>query len=289
MIPVLIGSAVLWGMDTNEKIKRANNFNSQAAAIAEKAKNEVESVSNAMNNTLDLLGKTELGIMTGNVEKFVSLMSSIYDDFEFRRNLTGLEKLEQMGFRRKVIEELQAMTTKAVELGSTPEIKKIGDTSFGAVGLLGAGALAIGLEVIVAPAMLLYGMMKSDEATAAFYEARTRLDEAHLYEQRCLNLCALFDAIKTRGRMLNKLLNDLNSYLTPAVDNMRTIVSRLGYGLDNYPEREYLGVYYAYQITNTVKIIIETPVVQNDWSINPALDQSIEIGQKNVGLLKDAN
>ena len=70
---------------------------------------------------------------------------------------------------------------------------------------------------------------------------------------------------------------------------MSEIVSRLGYGLDDYPEREYLGMYYAYQITNTVKIIIETPVVQNDWSINPALDNSIRIGQKNVALLKDVN
>lgn len=154
---------------------------------------------------------------------------------------------------------------------------------------MGAGALSIGFEVIAAPAMLLYTMMKSDEASAAFYEAKTRLDEAYLYEQRCLNLCALFDAINTRGRMLNNLLNDLNSYLTPAVNNMSEIVSRLGYGLDDYPEREYLGVYYAYQITNTVKIIIETPVVQNDWSINPALDNSIRIGQKNVALLKDVN
>ena len=289
MIPLLISAAVIWGEDTNEKIKRANSFNSQAATIAEKAKNDVEAVNNNMNKTLDMLGKTELEIMSGNVKKFVSLMSSIYEDFEFRRNLSGLEKLEQMGFKRKVIEELQTMTNKAIELGSAPEIKEIGNASFGAVGLLGAGALAIGLEVIAAPAMLLYGMMKSDEATAAFYEAKTRLDEAYLYEQKCLNLCALFDAIDTRGRMLNNLLNDLNSYLTPAVNNMREIVSRLSYGLDDYPEREYLGVYYAYQITNTVKIIIETPVVQNDWSINPALDQSIEIGQKNVALLKDAD
>ena len=289
MIPLLIGGAVLWGLDTNEKINRANSFNAQAAAIAEKSKNDVEAVNNNMNKTLEKLGKIELEIMSNNVEKFVSLMSSIYEDFEFRRNLSGLEKLEQMGFRRKVIEELQAMTTKAVELGSAPEIKEIGNASFGAVGLLGAGALSIGFEVIAAPAMLLYTMMKSDEASAAFYEAKTRLDEAYLYEQRCLNLCALFDAINTRGRMLNNLLNDLNSYLTPAVNNMSEIVSRLGYGLDDYPEREYLGVYYAYQITNTVKIIIETPVVQNDWSINPALDNSIRIGQKNVALLKDVN
>ena len=293
MIPLLLGGAALWGLasvsDANDKIRRANSFNSQASSIAEQAKSKVEIANSDMDKSLDTLGKTELEIMSGNVENFVSLMNSIYDDFEFRRDLSGLEKLERMGFRRKVIEELRVLTNKVVELGSTPKLKEIGECSCSSVGLLGAGALALGLEVIAAPAMLLYGMMKSDEANAAFYEARTRLDEANLYEQRCLNICTLFNAITTRSRMLNNLLNDLNSYLTPAVDKMNNVVSRLGYGLDDYPELEYLTVYIAYQITNTVKIIIETPIVQDDWSINPELDNSIQIGQKSIALLKSAN
>ena len=293
MIPLLLGGAALWGLasvsDANDKIRRANSFNSQAASIAEQAKSKVEIANSDMDKSLDMLGQTELEIMSGNVENFVSLMNSIYDDFEFRRDLSGLEKLERMGFRRKVIEELRVLTNKVVELGSTPKLKEIGKCSCSSVGLLGAGALALGLEVIAAPAMLLYGMMKSDEANAAFYEARTRLDEANLYEQRCLNICTLFNAITTRSRMLNNLLNDLNSYLTPAVDKMNNVVSRLGYGLDDYPELEYLTVYIAYQITNTVKIIIETPIVQDDWSINPELDNSIQIGQKSIALLKSAN
>lgn len=293
MIPLLLGGAALWGLasvsDANDKIRRANSFNSQAASIAEQAKSKVEIANSDMDKSLDMLGQTELEIMSGNVENFVSLMNSIYDDFEFRRDLSGLEKLERMGFRRKVIEELRVLTNKVVELGSTPKLKEIGECSCSSVGLLGAGALALGLEVIAAPAMLLYGMMKSDEANAAFYEARTRLDEANLYEQRCLNICTLFNAITTRSRMLNNLLNDLNSYLTPAVDKMNNVVSRLGYGLDDYPELEYLTVYIAYQITNTVKIIIETPIVQDDWSINPELDNSIQIGQKSIALLKSAN
>ena len=294
MLPALLGLGALWGVasvsDANDKIRRANEFNAEAAAIAEESRQCVEVANNNMNTSLDTLGKTELDVMSDRIDNFVSLMSSIYDEFEYRRDYTGLDKLERMGFRRKVIEELQAMTTKAIELGSTPKIKEIGEEcSLGSVGLFGAGALALGLEVIAAPAVFLYGMIKSDEATAAFYEAKTRLDEANLYEQRCLNLCTLFDAITTRGTMLNDLLQNLDFYLSPAVYKMRNIVSRRGYDLDDYPEQDFLSVYLAYQITNTVKIIIETPIVQDDWSINPELDNSIRIGQEGVSLLKSAN
>lgn len=295
MVPALLGLGALWGVvsisDANDKIHRANEFNAKAAAIAEQSRQKVEVANNNMNTSLDTLGKTEVDIMSDRINNFVSLMSSIYDDFEYRRDYTGLEKLERTGFRRKVIEELQAMTNKAIELGSTPKLKELAgeECSFSSVGLFGAGALALGLEVIAAPAMLLYGMMKSDEANAAFYEAKTRLDEANLYREKCLNLCVLFEAISQRGKMLNDLLQDLDRYLSPAVYKMRNIVSRRGYDLDDYPEQDFLSVYLAYQITNTVKIIIETPIVQNDWSINPMLDNSIEIGQQNVKLLKSAN
>lgn len=293
MIPVLVGAAALFGAakisDANDKIRSANSINSQAARIADSAKNQVEKSQNEMNYSLDRLGRTEKNIMDCNIKNFVAMFKSIYDDFEYKKNYSGLQKLEQMGFKKKVIEEMQSISKKFTELSSTQKFKEIEGNSYGAIGLFGAGALLGGLGVIAAPAALLYGIMKSDEAEAALYEAKSRMDEARLYEQRCKNLSALFSAINARGRMLNNLLTDLNIYLTPAVRDMSSIISRCGLELDEYPEAEYLQIFYAYQITNTVKILIETPIVQSDWSINPMLDHSLEIGQKNVAMIKSAN
>ena len=293
MIPVLLGAAALWGAanisDANDKINSANSINSQASQIAENSKNQVENANQAMNDSLDRLGRTEKNIMDGNIKNFVQMFSRIYAEFEYKKNYTGLQKLENMGFKRKVIEEMKLISKKFDEISSTKEFKQIEGNSYGAIGLLGAGALAGGFGIIAAPAALLYSFMKSDEAEAALYEAKSRLDEARLYEQRCKNLSALFSAINARGRMLNNLLTDLNIYLSPAVQDMRGIISRCGLELDEYPEHEYLQCYYAYQITNTIKILIETPIVQEDWSINPMLDRSIEIGQKNISMLKSAN
>ena len=293
MIPVLLGAAALWGAanisEANDKIRSANSINSQAAQLANSAKKLVETANNEMNDSLDRLGRTETNIMDGNIKNFVAMFKRIYDEFEYKKNYSGLQKLEQMGFKKKVIQEMQRLSNKFVEISSTQEFKQIEGNSFGAIGLLGAGALVGGLGVIAAPAALLYSFMKSDEAEAALYEAKTRMDEARLYEQQCKNLSALFSAINARGRMINNLLSDLNIYLSPAVRDMRQIISRCGLELDEYPEPEYLQIYYAYQITNTIKILIETPIVQNDWSINPMLDSSLEKAEKNIAYLKSVN
>lgn len=293
MVPVLLGAAFLWSAsnidDANTKIKEANAINSQAAQLANSAKNLVENAISEMNNSLDTLGRTETDIVGGNIKNFVDMFQKIYDDFEYKKNDSGLQKLEQMGFKKKVIQEMYQLSNKFVELSSTQKLKQIAGNSFGAIGLLGAGALVGGLGVIAAPAALLYSIMKSDEAKAALYEAKTRMDEARLYEQKCKNLSVLFGAINARSRMINNLLTDLNSYLSPAVRNMSEIISRCGLGLTEYPDPEYLQVYLAYQITNTIKILIETPLVQNDWSINPMLDGSLERANENIAFLKGAN
>ena len=287
MVPVLAG---LGNIDeANTKIRDANSINAQAAQLANSAKNLVENATNEMNNSLGRLGRTETTIMDGNIKNFVDMFKKIYDEFEYKKNYSGLQKLEQMGFKKKVIQELQQLSNKFVELSSTQKFKQIEGNSFGAIGLLGAGALVGGLGVIAAPAALLYSLMKSDEAEAALYEAKTRMDEARLYEQKCKNLSVLFGAINARGKMINNLLTDLNDYLSPAVSNMNEIISRCGLELDEYPEPEYLQVYLAYQITNTIKILIETPLVQNDWSINPMLDGSLEKAEESIAFLKGVN
>ena len=292
MVPLaLAGLAALWGInsDANTAIKKANAINTQAAQLADSAKNLVEHALNEMNTSLDTLGRTETAIVGGNIKNFVDMFKRIYDEFEYKKNYSGLQKLEQMGFKKKVIQEMQQLSNTFVELSATQKIKQLKGNSFGAIGLLGAGALIGGFGMFVAPAAILFTFMNSNEAKAALYEAKSRMDEARLYEQRCKNLSVLFSAINARSRMINNLLKDLNAYLSPAVSNMSEIISRCGLELDEYPDPEYLQVYLTYQITNTIKILIETPLVQNDWSINPLLDSSLEKANENIAFLKSAS
>ena len=135
--------------------------------------------------------------------------------------------------------------------------------------------------------MLLYSFMQSDEAEAALYEAKTKLDEARYYEARSENICALFHAISKRGQQIQDLLNSLNNYLTPAVMNMNSIKDIYGYDYRQYSEDAKANVFYMWQIAQTVKSIIDTSIIQEDWSINPDLEEPIEIGQQTIALLND--
>ena len=144
-VPVLLGLSALWGAakisDANDKIRSANSINSQAARIADSAKNLVESANSEMNNSLEKLGRTETNIMDGNVNNFVKMFEKIYSEFEYKKNYSGLQKLEQMGFKKKVIEEMKVISNKFEQISSTGELKQIEGNSFGAIGLLGAGTI----------------------------------------------------------------------------------------------------------------------------------------------------
>ena len=132
--------------------------------------------------------------------------------------------------------------------------------------------------------------MKSDEAEAALYEAKTRLDEARYYQERCKNIATLFSAIGARGRSINNLLNDLDRYYEPILDDMSQIVrGSHGYDFASYNDKERTILFLAYQMTCTMKILVDAPIVEEDWSINPLIDSRIEKGQQQIQLLKEVN
>ena len=290
MIPMAImgGAAALFGYLSSEEAKdknrRANEINKEAAEIALNSKAEIESANTNMNTSLERLGRNETSLLQGDVASFDEMMKRIYD-FGRRNNPSGLDELKRMGFNENVVNEVGRLARKAYELSSIPTIKNDG-SSFAAVGLIGTGALLAG-SAIAGPAMLLYGLMQSDEATAAIYEASSRLDEAKLFRERCKNICVLFDAIGTRARQIDNLLDDLDRYFEPTVREVRRIVNGYnGYNFAAYPDYDKQMVFLTYQLMETIKIVVEAPLIQDDWSLNPDIDSKIALGRERVALLK---
>ena len=287
MVPLLLGGAALWGLsnmaDAESKTDRANSINAQAAQIAENAKRQTERAHGNMTQTLGRLGRTKMDIMSGNINTVASVMGRIYKNFKINGDSQGLRELEASGIDNMFIEEMKALSDQAINIQNTQEFKSSSVGSFCAVGALGGAVL--GLGAIAAPAMLIYSFMKTDEAEAALYEAKTRLDEARYYEERSKNICALFNAIARRGEQINNLLVNLNYYFDSAVFQMRNTAINDSYFWKDYPEEYKVNIFYAWQIAQTVKIIIDTSMIQEDWSINPDINKPIEMGEQTLGLL----
>lgn len=289
MIPLLLGGAALWGVsnmaDAENKTRNANMINAQAAQIADSANRQVTNAHSNMTKVLNKLGKTKMDLMSGNINDVANVMGKIYKTFRFNKDTEGLRELEEGGINMAMISEMEDLSNKAIALQQTPEFKSVNTGSFCAVGALGGAVL--GLGAIAAPAMLLYSFMKTDEAEAALYEAKTRLDEARYYEQRSKNICALFNAISTRGKQIDNLLVNLNRYLDPAVYQMKDVIGQNGYEFKTYPEEYKAVIFYTWQITQTVKIVVDTSVIKEDWSINPEIDKKIEVGSQTLELLSE--
>lgn len=285
MIPVLIGAA-LWGVsnmaEAENNIDRARSINKQAAAIADAANDKTKAAHSSMIGVLKRLGKTKMNLMTGNINDVADIMSNIYRNFKINRDTQGLRELEEGGIDEFMLSEMTELSDRAIEIASTREFASADTGSFCAVGALGGAVLGAG---IAAPAMLIYSFMKSDEAEAALYEAQSRLDEARYYEQCCKNICALFQALETRGNQIDNLLNRLNNYFNPAVNQLNEVKFRRRYDFRNYSPEEKALVFYTWQIAKTTKIIVDTSLMREDWSLNPDIERPLEIGNKTLALL----
>ena len=289
MVPLVIGGlAALWGVseysDAKDNLRSAKNINSQAAAIAEEAKKEVDEIHKKMLNSLNTVGATKKKIMIGDFKDFSDMIVKIRKNYKFNNDTEGLRELDRFGINDKLINQMQDISQQAINLSNMPN-EPDGPSGVGVLGIIGAGVFT-SAAVVIAP---LYLMMKSDEAKAALYEAKTRMDQAKYYQETCKNIGVLFKAIDVRSRQINYLLNELNVYFEPAVRTLREISIRRNYSFTGASKEEKIPIFYAHQLGETIKKIIDKPIIQNDWSINPDIEHSIELVETNVKMIRSAN
>ncbi len=295
MIPLLFGAAALVGAgladDAKTYAREANEYNAEAKSIIESSKAGAERAHGDVTSSLDNLNGTERALVGGSIKHFVDMMSQIYD-FEYRNNPSGIQKLERMGFRKKILDEIKYLTNKAASFnsgGSSYGVDGGSLTEMGVLSGIGAGAASALLGVsalsVAAPIAVLYGWSNRNEAKAARYKALENLDKSKAFREECNNRIAFLSAVKTRTDQVNNLLWKLDSYYSWAVDNMEDIITVNGYDFDSYSENAEAGVFYAYQLTQTIKIIIEAPLMKDENTIHPMLETRMEFGEDMVDLL----
>ena len=291
MIPLLVGAAAIWGIsnvaDAESNAKAANRINKEAAELAQNAHENVNNAHDNMMNVLDELGETKhrTSIAIGIAGDFIQ---DITQKIRQENDTKSMKELEEAGIYENILTQMHTLSQQAQEIVIDSDKEIDASENENAVCVFGAlGGAALGFGAIAMPAMLLYSFMKSDEAEAAYHEAKTRMDEARVYEERCNNICSLFNAISTRGEQIDRLLYGLNKYFVPAVENLSHVVDAYGIDYKNYSMESKMSVFYSFQLAQTVKTVVETSMLQEDWSLNTDIDKTLEIGQKTIQLLSD--
>lgn len=292
MIPVLLGAAAaVWGInnmaEAESKTNEAARINKEAAQIADTAHNRVKNSRDDMSATLTKLGKTKKSLMDGNINSAFGIIGKIYKNVKMNCDTVGLRELEEGGITEIGLAQFRELQETAAAIKDS--MKKIDtDDNHGWAALGALGGAALGFGVVAAPVFILYSIMESDKADEALYTAKTKLDEAKVYQERCKNIQTLFNAIATRGRQIDNLLINLNYYFDSAVSQLQQVRRINGYEYRNYPPEHRAVVFYSWQIMQTVKNIIDTSMINEDTSLNSDMERPLQIGQQTLKMLSSA-
>ena len=289
MVPLLLGAAAIWGIsnvaEAEEKANSANRINKEAAELANTAHN---AVTEAHDNMMDVLN--DLGNLKQRTSHIIGITGDMIEDItkKLRRekDTKSLKELEDAGIYENLLTQMQKLSVQAqnISVANQNEIDTSENTNAACVfGALGGAALGFG--AVAMPAMLLYSFVKSDEAKAAYYEAKTRMDEAQVYAERCNNMCSLFNAIEKRGGQIEYLLKGLNKYFLPAAEALENVQNTYGNEYRSYTPEAKMTVFYSFQLAQTVKTVVETPMFNEDWSMNPDVDKTLDKGHDTLRLL----
>lgn len=281
----MIGDSVVSMSKASAYSDYAKELDTEAVALVDKVNDRVNSTKKDMLVALDTLGKTKIALMSGNIMKIAEAMTKVHNNFKLNNDTEGLRELRAKGFRQSVLSEVTEYSNKALALinaeskcSRTSEIEAYG------TGLVGGAVIALGY-ITASPFLFLYARSKVEDAEAAIYEAATKLEQAQVYVEKMENVRELFKAIDSRARQLNHILIGLNRHLDPAVAEVSLTQKTFGNNLRNYPLAERHNLFFAWQLTQTIKIIIDTSMIKEDWSLNPDMDRPLSNGQTVLALL----
>ena len=289
MVPLLLGAAAIWGIsnvaDAEAKASSANRINKEAAELAQTAHGKVNSAHSGMMSVLDDLGDTKrrtsiaIGLTGDYIERITKKVKR-------ERDTKSIRELEENGIYENILTKMSELSQQVQNFNLSAGKDIDVSENENAVCVFGAlGGAALGFGAVAMPAMLLYSFMKSDEAEAAYYEAKTKLDEAKVYQERCNNMCSLFNAITKRGKQIDNLLHGLNKYFIPAAESLSNVFDNYGDDYKHYSPESKMTVFYSFQLAQTVKTVVETSMFQEDGSLSADIDQVLDVGQQTMKFL----
>ena len=315
-IPFIIGAAaVVYGgkktKDGLDKMEQAKKINEEAQEIADNATNSQEDTRVATNESLENLGKTKISIMSYNMRTFVDNFSQLQNvDFSNAVIVDELRDFDPQSYDFLEMKEASFNASELAEGGLSLALSDDGavgafaTASTGAAisGLtgaaatnatlawLGGGAIASGGGGIAAgtmvlgglvaiPAIIVGGWFLSAKADKALSEAKTNYDKAQKYEQEVRNLCTAMEALKDKAEQIDYLLYELDNRFSDAISDMINTIDDAGIDFSTFSSDEEDDIIRAAQLAQTIKVVIDTPLMNQQGGVTAEAERLIESRQ----------
>lgn len=332
LIPVILGGASLAaaafgikkGVDAKSDFDSAENWNTKARDLYDKANSNLESARDEAQTTLKSLGESKFEIYKNSVIPFAECFSKIKNiefnnrDFLKESKINSITIDDAREIRQAALEMEEVIGGGIAALGTGG---LIGLATYGGVGLfgsastgtaistlggvtatnatlawLGGGSLGVGglgmaggtmvLGGIVAgPVLAVGGIMLASKAEAAKYDAYTNYDKSEVAAEQMQNATVATKGIQRRFEEINVVLNLLNDRLKPLLRSFEDLV-RSSENYSTYSEKDKKGVFMVSSIAKTLKNIMETPLIDEKGALTADSEKAIEVAKEALASIK---
>ena len=153
-----------------------------------------------------------------------------------------------------------------------------GSLATGGLGMTGGMVVLGGL--VVGPALAIGGSLFASQARKALNDAKSNKEKAELFAEDGEMVKLVLESILVRASQLNGILNILNQYFLKSLNRMKLIMHEKGTDWKQYNTEEQHQIYLAVQLAQTIKVILDTKLLDEEGQLQEQSFQALDTGKK---------
>ncbi|MEG0137034.1 MAG: zinc ribbon domain-containing protein [Cetobacterium sp.] len=289
-------------MDSNE----ADDVIGRAERIIDRSQKEIEDQKNETAFSLKKLGENKIETCSDEIREFLFYFSKIKNIT--LSDVLNQDELKNLNFGNETLKSMEYVSLNATEIlksgvggvaagtllawGSYSAIGALGAASTGAsiAGLsgiaatnatlawlgggsiaVGGGGMALGTAVlgglVAGPALLIAGGIFGAKAEEKLNNAYSNLSEAKVISEKLKIARTELENIQNITLQINEILVMLRNYLKQENERLATIVTK-SMDWKVYTREEKESVMQALKMAQGIKLIVDTPILNEDGSIS---------------------
>lgn len=152
----------------------------------------------------------------------------------------------------------------------------LGGGSLAAGGLGMAGGMAVLGGLVAGPALAVMGFVALGASSKKLDDAYSNLAEAGKIAEELETLRVSTNSIRRRTQMFERLLIRVDSLYSEAIDKLEEVVNEFGSDYSSYSEDAKKVVASNIKLTQTIKAILDTPILTDNGSISEESTRLLE-------------
>ena len=293
----------------------ANDINDDAKSIVETTQKRVESMRASAHGTLEDYGARKLRAFNGVIAEFIetfgklknvdavhspeldklqlgdfsaSTLQGLRDDYALLKSsglglgsgLGGGAALAFGAYNGTMLLATAstgtAISTLSGAAATNATLAWLGGGSLAA----GGGGMALGTMVlggmVAGPALAIFGYIVGSKGEEALNDARSNLEQAQTFKKEGNVVCTTLGSVQTVTKLANKVFSELSGRLRRSVGNLSNIISEHGDDYADYPEVAQEGVLRTVKFAQLLKVMIDTPILDEDGKLILSTQKRIE-------------